>query len=57
MTVSEQNHDMANLAYFLEALAVVESAEDAPERVPILLGAAQTLREAMDNKVLRVLPA
>ena len=48
--MSEQNHDIANLAYFLEALAIVESAENASDRVPVLLGAAQTLRETMDNK-------
>lgn len=50
IALSEQNHDMANLAYFLEALAVVEFGENASGRVPVLLGAAQTLRETMDNK-------
>jgi predicted ATPase/DNA-binding XRE family transcriptional regulator len=48
--LSEQNHDLANLAYFLEALAIVESAENAPDRVPVLLGAAHTLHESTDNK-------
>jgi hypothetical protein len=37
---------VANLAYFLEALALVE----APDRVPVLLGAAQTLHERTDHK-------
>jgi predicted ATPase/DNA-binding XRE family transcriptional regulator len=50
IVLSEQNHDLANLAYFLEALAIVESAEQAADRVPVLLGAAQTLRESTDNK-------
>ena len=48
--LSEQNHDVANLAYFLEALALVESAEKASDRVPVLLGAAQALHERTDNK-------
>jgi tetratricopeptide (TPR) repeat protein len=48
--LSEENHDVANLAYFLEALAMVEAAEDAADRVPVLLGAAQTLHETTDNK-------
>ena len=50
IALSEQNHDLANLAYFLEALAVVESAEDGAGRVPVLLGAAQTLHETTDHK-------
>ena len=50
IALSEQNHDLANLAYFLEALATVEYAENAPDRVPVLLGAAQTLHETTDNK-------
>jgi tetratricopeptide (TPR) repeat protein len=48
--LSEQNHDVANLAYFLEALALVESAEQAADRVPVLLGAAQNLHERTDHK-------
>ncbi len=49
--LSEQNHDVANLAYFLEALALVESAEQAADRVPVLLGAAaQALHERTDHK-------
>jgi predicted ATPase/DNA-binding XRE family transcriptional regulator len=50
ITLSEENHDLANLAYFLEALAVVESAEAAPDRIPVLLGAAQTLHETTNHK-------
>ena len=49
--LSQQTHDLANLAYFLEALAVVESAENAPHRVAVLLGAAQTLRETIKDKI------
>lgn len=45
--LSEQTQDMANLAYFLEALAVVESADEHPCRVAGLLGAAQLLRESV----------
>lgn len=48
--LSEQIRDLANLAYFLEALAVVEDAEDTaggPVRVATLLGAAQSLRETV----------
>jgi predicted ATPase/Tfp pilus assembly protein PilF len=48
--LSEQTQDLANLAYFLEALAIVESAENAMDRVPVLLGAAQHLRETMKDK-------
>ena len=44
--LSDQNHDVANLAYFLEALALV----DAPARVPVLLGAAQALHERTEQK-------
>jgi predicted ATPase/DNA-binding XRE family transcriptional regulator len=50
ITLSEENYDLANLAYFLEALAVVESAEAAPDRIPVLLGAAQTLHETTNHK-------
>ena len=44
ITLSEQTGDMANLAYFLEALAVVESADAQQQRVAVLLGAAASLR-------------
>lgn len=43
--LSEQTSDLSNLAYFLDALAVVESAAGAHERVAVLVGAAQTFRE------------
>lgn len=46
----EENHDDANLAYFLQSLAIVERAEDAIERVPVLLGAGSIFREGTDNK-------
>jgi tetratricopeptide (TPR) repeat protein len=52
IALSEQNHDLANLGYFLEALAIVESADNAPDLVPVLIGAAQTLRESTDNKTV-----
>ena len=45
LTLSEQTGDRANLAYFLEALAVVESRDEAHVRVATLLGAAAGLRE------------
>ena len=51
ITLSQQTLDAANLAYFLEALAVVESAEQAPDRVAVLSGAAQALRETMEGKI------
>ena len=44
--LSTQTGDLSNLAYFLEALAVVESAEDKAARVAVLLGVAQSLRES-----------
>ena len=40
-----ETRDLANLAHFLEVLAVVEGSERAHDRVPVLLGAAQGLRE------------
>jgi hypothetical protein len=42
---------MANLAYFLEALAVVESADRREDRVGILLGAAAALRTTVGSSV------
>jgi hypothetical protein len=42
---------MANLAYFLDALAVVESADDHSHRVAVLLGVAQSLRETVGVNV------
>ncbi|MBO4206988.1 ATP-binding protein, partial [Micromonospora echinofusca] len=49
--LSEEIQDLANLAYFLDALAVVEDSADEPARVPTLLGAAQALRETVGAKV------
>jgi tetratricopeptide (TPR) repeat protein len=49
--LSEQTRDMANLAYFLDTLAVVESAEGQAQRVPVLVGAAQSLRETVGAQV------
>ncbi|MGH3480488.1 MAG: tetratricopeptide repeat protein, partial [Nocardioidaceae bacterium] len=49
--LSEETQDMANLAYFLEALAVVESADEQSRRVAGLLGAAQALRETVGANV------
>ena len=48
--LSNQTQDVTNLAYFLEALAIVESAENAAHRVPVLLGAARQLRDTIKNK-------
>ena len=39
--------DQANLAYLLDALAVIEAAEGVLSRVPLLLGAAQAIREGI----------
>jgi predicted ATPase/transcriptional regulator with XRE-family HTH domain len=49
--LSEQTQDMANLAYFLDSLAVVESVDGQPKRVAVLLGAAQSLRETVGVNV------
>jgi tetratricopeptide (TPR) repeat protein len=45
MRLSLETGDHANLAYFLDALAVVEAADGRHARVPILTGAAQGIRE------------
>ncbi|MFI1567145.1 AfsR/SARP family transcriptional regulator [Streptomyces sp. NPDC020490] len=49
--LSEQTRDLANLAYFLDALAVVEDAAGDAVRVATLLGAAQFLRESVGSPV------
>jgi tetratricopeptide (TPR) repeat protein len=49
--LSVETQDMANLAYFLDALAVVESADDHSHRVAVLLGVAQSLRETVGVNV------
>ena len=49
--LSHQTHDLANLAYFLEALAVVDATHGSPERIAVLLGAAQSLRAVTDGRI------
>ena len=46
VVLSRETRDLANLAYFLDALAVVDAADGRPARVATLLGAAQGMREA-----------
>jgi tetratricopeptide (TPR) repeat protein len=46
MRLSMETRDLANLAYFLDALAVVEAADGSFARVPVLFGAAQGIRES-----------
>jgi hypothetical protein len=47
--LSRETGDLANLAYLLDALAVLGAAEGAHARVPLLLGAAQGIREAIGS--------
>jgi predicted ATPase/transcriptional regulator with XRE-family HTH domain len=42
--LSRETSDHANLAYLLEARAVLEARQEAHARVPLLLGAAQSIR-------------
>jgi predicted ATPase/transcriptional regulator with XRE-family HTH domain len=49
--LSEETGDLANLAYFLDALAVVESANGGSRRVAVLLGAARSLRDTVGADV------
>ncbi len=49
--LSGETQDMANLAYFLDALAVVEADEQEWPRVPVLFAAAQALRESVGADV------
>src|SRR5690606_13181721 len=49
--LSLETGDMANLAYFLEALAVVESQEGRHEQVLMLYGAAGRLRESVGANI------
>lgn len=51
VSLSLETGDMANLAYFLEALAVVESQEGRHERVLQLYGAASRLRDTVGANV------
>jgi predicted ATPase/DNA-binding XRE family transcriptional regulator len=47
MRLSLKTGDHANLAYFLDATAVLEAAEGVHARVPLLVGAAQGIREVV----------
>ena len=47
MRLSLKTGDHANLAYFLDAMAVLEAAEGIHSRVPLLVGAAQGIREVV----------
>lgn len=49
--LSQETQDRANLAYFLEALAVVDSADGHPRQVARLLGAVHSLRQAVGANV------
>ncbi len=49
--LSDETGDQANLAYFVDALAVVESASGDCSQVAVLLGAAQALRETVGASV------
>ena len=50
MRLSLETGDQANLAYLLDATAVLEAAEGTHARVPLLLGAAQAIREAVGSR-------
>lgn len=49
--LSEQTRDLANLAFFVETLAVIESRAQDHRRVATLLGAAGGLRETVGSAV------
>lgn len=51
IVLSRETRDLANLAYFVETLAVIESKEDDHVRVATLLGAATGLRETVGADV------
>jgi hypothetical protein len=51
IALSVETGDLANLAYFLDVLAVIEDSRDEPHRVAVLLGAAQALRETVGANV------
>ncbi|SFH08726.1 Predicted ATPase [Actinopolymorpha cephalotaxi] len=51
IALSQETRDLANLAYFIETLAVVESKEGSHLRVATLLGAAAGLRETVGADV------
>jgi hypothetical protein len=48
--LSVETGDVANLAYCLDALAAVDFAVGAHHRVPVLIGAAQGIREGMSSR-------
>jgi tetratricopeptide (TPR) repeat protein len=50
MRLSLETGDQSNLAYLLDATAVLEAAEGTLGRVPLLLGAAQAIREAVGSR-------
>ena len=50
LRLSRQTGDLANLAYLLDATAVLEAARGIHARVPVLLGAAQTIRETIGSR-------
>nr|WP_269205411.1 BTAD domain-containing putative transcriptional regulator [Motilibacter aurantiacus] len=49
--LSLQTGDLANLAYFLEALAVVDGSQDRAHRVAVLVGAAESIRSDAGSAV------
>ena len=49
--LSQETGDLANLAYFLESLSVLESRAGRGQRVALLLGAADRLREVAGGQV------
>ena len=49
--LTQETRDLANLSYFLDALAVIESESGDPTRVPVLVGAAEAAREAVGSAV------
>ncbi len=51
MRLSQETGDLANLAYLLDALAVVESSAGRARRVARLLGAAQAMRATVGATV------
>ena len=50
MRMSLETGDLANLAYFLDASAVLEAAGGVHARVPLLFGAAQAIRESIETR-------
>ena len=49
--LSEQTGDLANLAFFVESLAVVEGAAGAHDQAAVLLGAARGLRDRVGSEI------